>query len=230
MTTQTLAGEKTNGTNLLEETSDLVGKNLPDVNADDIVAMIDAKMAAALEEAMSTPKSEIAEPLYWWDLFAIGPIQPGAHLAGSFTGPLLPHQVIRVGEVAYVATVIRLNPFFPAFPPSAAEVLSSFALPYEVEYGTGELKHWKPGPAYLQHVSHNYLVPGKYWAIDVFRFRPEDEGLYEMNICARIFGCHKNAAPPFSGYATVVVDIDRQMFGPGPRVQYDQSIRFQVYK
>lgn len=230
MTTPTQTAEKTNGTKLLEETAEATDQVLQEATADDIAAMIDAKLQAAYEQALSTPGEEIAEPLFWWDIYAVGPVQPGAHLAGTFRGPLLPHQVIRVNQVAYVATVLLLNPFFPPFPPSAAEVLSSFALPYEIEYSTGELKEWKPGPSNLQRTNHGNLMPGRYWAIDVFRFRPQEEGLYEMNICARIFGCNKNVAPPFSGYATVVQDIDRQMFGPGPRVQYDQSIRFQVYK
>jgi hypothetical protein len=34
---------------------------------------------------------------------------------------------------------------------------------------------------------------------------------------------------PFAGFCTVARDIDWQMFGPGPRPLFEQSIRFMVY-
>ncbi len=203
-----------------------------DQNVEVITQMIHARLQAALQEHLASPEPQIAEPLDWWDIYALGPVQPGASMAppASFAGPLLPNQVIRMREYAYVATIILLNPSFPSPGVSAAELLSRFALPYEVEYATGELKRWQPAPAYLQHVSSGTLSPGVYWAVDVFPFIAQDEGVFEMTITARIFGCDRTIAPPFAGYATLVQDIDRDMFGFGPRLQQDQSVRFQVYR
>lgn len=196
----------------------------------DIRSRLDAQLQSAYEEFLATPQTQVAEPRDWWDLYAYGPVQPGASPGTTFAGPLLPHQVIRVGERAYVATVLLLNPRFPGTAPSAAEILSNFALPYEVQYHTGELTRWQPAGASLQHTSTGNLVPGRPWALDVFPFTAQEEGLFEMNIRARIFGCDRNIAPPFAGYATRIIDIDRDMFNVGPRVKTEEKIRFQIYR
>jgi hypothetical protein len=211
--------------------SDIGASLRPDKVAADLRAMIDARLRSAYDQFMATPHEEIAEPLDWWDLYAVGPIQPGASMTPpSFTGPLQPNQVIRVGEQAYIITVLLLSTTYPSSGLSAADLLSKFALPYEIDYDTGDLKKWVLAPANLQHVSSGNLVPGVPWAIDVFGFTAQDEGVYEMNICARIYGCGKTTAPPFAGYATQVVDIDTDMFGLGPRLKTEQSIRFHCYK
>jgi hypothetical protein len=204
----------------------------PDRMVADLQAMIEAKLQSAHDEYVASAHEEIAEPLYWWDIFAIGPIQPGAGLTppSGFTGPLQPNQVIRLGERAYIVSVLLLNTSFPSPGPSAADILSKFALPYEIEYDTGDLKKWALAPANLQHISGGNFVPGVPWAVDVFGFTAQDAGVFEVNICARIFGCDQNAAPPFAGYATQVVDIDQDMFGTGPRVKTEQSIRFHCYR
>ncbi len=200
-----------------------------EISAEDVRLEIEARLKSALEEAMSKARQEVAEPYPWWNLYAIGPIQPGARMAGSFAGPLLPHQVIRVNEQAYVATILLLNPFYPV--PSAAELISTFALPYEVNYTTGNLTLWAPGPAELQHTGSGSFIPGLPFAIDVFTFRAQTEGLYEMNISARIYGCGQTGAPPFSGFARAVVDVDPDLFMfSAPGMQVDQPIRFQVYR
>ncbi len=198
----------------------------------DIMAMMDAQLKAAYQKYLATPRQEMAEPLYWWDVVALGPVQPGAGLLppSPMTGPLLPHQIIRAGQKAFVAAILLLNPNFPTKTLSAADLLSNFALPYKIEYNTGELKKWQPGPAYLQHVGNGTLTPGVPWAVNVFKFIAQDEGLYEMNISARIYGCNGVTAPPFSAYAHIVADIDSDLFATHPRIQVDQPIRFQVYR
>jgi hypothetical protein len=204
---------------------------------EEVKAQVEAVVKAKLEQALVSPaQPEIAEPLNWWDIYAFGPFQPGANSVppSGFAGPLLPHQVIRTGETAFVATVMILNPVGPAIP-SALDILSNFALPYQVEYATGELKRWQPGPASLQHQNTGNLVPGVAVYVDVFAFVAQDPGLYEMNICARIFGCEGNAAPPFSGFATWVYDPDQDYLGSllgqgGPGFYHKDPIRFQVYK
>lgn len=201
------------------------------LTADDVRARLGQQLQAALDEAAARHTApETAEPEGWWNLYAIGPIQPGAHLAGSFSGSLLPNDVIRVGQRAYVATVIILNPFGPGIP-SAMEILSNFALPYEVSYGTGELTRWQPGPASLQHTGSGTLVPNSAFVVDVFDFIAQDPGLYEMNITARIYGCNNTIAPPFAGFARAVVNVDPDLFlFPAPGLKLDRPIRFEVYR
>jgi len=110
---------------------------LSQMTAADVKVQIEAVVKSALDEAKmrraARPVSEIAEPEGWWNLFAIGPIQ-----TIGIPGPLLPHQVIKVGETAFVATILVLNDFLILAPgTTAADVLSNFALPYEVRYQTG---------------------------------------------------------------------------------------------
>lgn len=196
----------------------------------DLQAMIENKVAAAYQEAQSQPKSQIAEPYPWWDLYAVGPIQFGASVTppAGFGGPLLPNQILRIGEQGVVFTILVLNPSFPA--PSAATLISNFALPYRVQYNTGDLSSWTLGPANLQAISGGNFIPNLPFAVNAFPFTAQNEGLFEMNISARILGANNNPAPPFAGYATAIRDIDSSLFlNQGPRWQFDQPIRFQVY-
>jgi hypothetical protein len=198
------------------------------VTAEDVKAQVEAMVQAALEEAMATPREEIGEPAGWWNLYAIGPIQPIA-----VGGPLLPHQVIKVNEPAFVATILFLNPFLilPG-PTTACDVLSNFALPYEVRYQTGNLTTWTLGPPNVNVINGgNSLVPGQCSYVDVLEFVASQEGLYEMNISARILGTPPFPdAPQFAGYARAVVDIDPDLFiSPPPFLQFDLPVRFQVY-
>lgn len=203
---------------------------LPGMTVDDVRAEVEAQVRAAIDEAAGMVDTEVAEPLDWWDLFAVGPIQPI-----TVNGPLLPHQVIKVGEPAFVATIVFLNPFLILQPGlSASDVLSNFALPYEVRYQTGNLTTWSPGQADM-NVTHSgaglNLVPGQSFYVDVLQFQAQIEGLYEMNVSARILGATPPFvnAPQFAGYATQVVDIDAKLFGPGPVVNSGQPVRFQIY-
>jgi hypothetical protein len=196
-------------------------------------AQIEAAVQTAYEEWSSQPREEVAEPDGWWNLYAVGPVQffsPGS--------PLPPHQVIKVGETAFVATVLILNPA-PILPPgmSPLDVLSNFALPFQVRYQTGNLTTWTLGSAALNQTQGGGLVPGVGFYVDVLGFVADQPGLFEMNISARLLG----AAPPFinapqfAGYARQVVDFDGDtLFGFGPNIgtpgfQFDQPIRFQVY-
>lgn len=197
-----------------------------ELTAEGVRQMMEARAQAALEEAMARVRGEIAEPEGWWNLYAIGPIQPIA-----VGGPLLPHQVIKVGEPAFIVTVLFLNPFLilPG-PTTASDVLSNFALDYEVRYQTGNLTTWQLGAP--NAVQGGTLVPGQSVYVDVLGFIAQQEGLFEMNITARILGAappHVNA-PQFAGYARAVVDIDPDLFISGaPGLQFDHAIKFQVY-
>jgi len=210
---------------------------MPTASVDDVRAQIEAQVKSAYDEAMARMTQEVAEPEGWWNLFGVGPIQ-----SFGVPGPLPPHQVIKVGETAFVATVMVLNPFLTLAPGlTPLSVLSNFALPYEVRYQTGNLTTWSLGPGALNVVHSGpgqNLIPGQAFYVDVLGFTATTPGLYEMNISARILG----AAPPFvnapqfAGYARQVVDLDADsLFFPflpsqgAPGFQFDQPIRFQVY-
>ncbi|HJZ48580.1 MAG TPA: hypothetical protein VKE41_15495 [Roseiflexaceae bacterium] len=216
----------------------------PKVTAADVKAEIEARLQAALDEATARrADAELAEPelpgrIPWWDLIAVGPIQPGAGTLPAGGSPLLPHGIIRSGETAFIATILILNPVpHPALGGmSPCDFLSMFSLPYEVTYQTGNLTEWKKGPASLNVESDpsGNLVPGVCFYVDILEFEPYDldEVLYEMNISARIFGCSDDPAisyaPPFAGFAREVVDIDPDLFSGAPGLG-DRPIRFMVY-
>ena len=206
------------------------------MTAMDVQVQIEAVVKSALDEARmrraARTMAEIAEPEGWWNLYAIGPIQQT-----GIPGPLLPHQVIKVGETAFVATILFLNDFLILSPgTTAADVLSNFALPYEVRYQTGNLTTWTLGQADMNVVHSGAgfnLVPQVNVYIDVLAFTASVPGLYEMNISARILGATSPFAnaPQFAGYARAVIDIDPDLFiSPAPGLQFDLPIRFQVYE
>ena len=117
--------------------------------AEMVKAQVEALVKSALDEAMTKGRTETAEPDNWWNLYAIGPIQ-----ATGVPAPLPPHQVIKVGEQAFIATVLFLNPFEVLVPGTTpADILSNFALPYEVQYQTGNLTSWTLGPGDLRDAS-----------------------------------------------------------------------------
>lgn len=201
------------------------------VTTDDIKAQVEARVKSALDEAMMSIRQEVAEPQSWWNLYSLGPIQ-----AIGVPAPLLPYQVIKVGETAFVATVLFLNPFLTISPGvTPASILSGFALPYEVRYQTGNLTTWSMGPANLNVVHSGpsfHLIPSVSTYVDVIGFTGTTPGLYEMNISARLLGAtppYVNS-PQFAGFARAVIDFDPDLFISGaPGLQFDQPIRFQVY-
>src|SRR5574341_217312 len=202
----------------------------------DVKAQVEATVKSALDQAKmlraARPIEEIAEPEGWWNLFAIGPIQ-----RTNIPAPLLPHQVIKVGERARVATILVLNDFLILAPgTTAADVLSNFALPYEVRYQTGNLTTWTLGQANMNVVHSGAgfnLVPQRNVYVDVLSFEASNPGLYEMNISARILGATPPFAnaPQFAGYARAVFDVDPELFiRRAPGLQFDLPIRFQIYE
>jgi hypothetical protein len=183
-----------------------------------VAAAVEAQLQAAYEAAIEL---QAATPYPWWDMYVIGPIQPGA---GSWPGPqpLLPNQIVRVGEWAYAVTVL-------IFSQQMVNILTPFRLPYSVTYSTGELTKWVLGPANLQGTNTGNLTPGLPFAIDVFAFQAQQEGLYEMNISARVLDAQGGGTPPFAGFARQIRKIDQNIFLPEPNVVYDTGMRFQVY-
>jgi hypothetical protein len=198
------------------------------ITEEELQALVRAEIDAAYEVALTAPeeaKAEVAEVQGWWDIAAFGPIQPIAP-----GGPLVPHSVVKVGEPVVVFAIILLNPFL-ALPggTNPAQVLSNFALPYEVQYQTGNLTTWSLGPAYMQGIDTNNLAPGPPFSyFEFISFVADQPGLFEMNITARLLG----AAPPFvnaprfGARATTVFSLDPPgLFGSAP----PSPLRFSVY-
>lgn len=198
------------------------------ISEEELTAMVRGEIDASYDQALTAPETlapEIAEVEAWWDVAAFGPIQPIAP-----GGPLVPHSVIKVGEPVFVFAIILLNPFLP-LPggTNPAQVLSNFALPYEVRYQTGNLTSWTLGPASMQGVDNGNLAPGPPFSyFEFISFIADQPGLFEMNITARLLG----AAPPFinaprfGARATTVFSLDAPgLFGPAPPA----PLRFNVY-
>jgi hypothetical protein len=203
--------------------------SLVEVTDEEVRAAIEARVQAAYEKAMAQAREERAEPFGWWDLYAVGPFQPTARPFGLPVppAPYLPHSVIRVGEIAYIVTILY------------APTVNVFGLPYEIDYSTGSLDTWRLGPNSLNVTHRGHLNPHSPFIVDLLRFRAQEHGCFETNICARIYGCpykgKENTAPPFAGFATRVIDLDGDMFVPGigrrsPGLRYDGGLRFQVYE
>lgn len=191
-------------------------------------AMVESKVKTAYDEALHMQRIETADPYLWWDLYAFGPIQILAP-----DGPMDPSQVIKVGEDAYIATVLVLNPL-PILPPapgiSPLELLSNFSLPFEVQYQTGNLTSWTPGQP--NTVQGGNLVPHQGIYVDVVHFVATTPGLMEMNISARILGNPPAvSAPHFAGFARYVFDFDPEAFwfSPTPGFQFDLPVKYLVY-
>jgi hypothetical protein len=195
-----------------------------------VKAFVEAKVKAAYDKAMNRPSPEVAEPYQWWNLYAYGPVQ-----ALAPNGPLSPQQIIKVGEDAYITTVIVLNPS-PILPPapgiSPLELLTNFSLPYEVQYQTGNLTTWTLGPAAANVVHNSNLIPHLGIYVDVLHFVATQPGLMEMNISTRILGNPPQvSAPHFAGFARYVYDFDPELFwsSPTPGYQFDMPVKFLVY-
>jgi hypothetical protein len=196
----------------------------PGKSAEDIKAEIEAMLQAAYEEALTRPKPQQADPgpPFEWDVFGFGPIQVGTG-AFPFTGPpYLPHQVVRVGETAFIVTILL-------FGPVVTGVLTPFLLPVEVRYNTGNLTTWSLGPANLQQVNNLNLINGLPFLVDVFGFTATTPGTYEMNIRARIQDAGGGNTPPFAGFARRIQKIDPGLFFPEPGVTFDTGLKFEVY-
>jgi hypothetical protein len=210
-----------------------------EVTAEDIRAKLEARLQSALETARASYKPEVAEPLGWWEIYAIGPIQPGAQLvppASFLDSPLSPDKVIRKGEKAYIATVVIINPCALPQDPNInpTSFLTPFGLPLEVEYHTANVTDVTKGPASM-NVTHStlHLLPNVSYYVDVLEFDGDKEGcIYETNICARILDCSGKtpSASPFAAFARTTINIDEELFLPSQVLEFDNPVRFMVYE
>jgi hypothetical protein len=216
----------------------------------DLDALVEARLKAAMDEGARRPQPQIAEPAGWWNLWALGPWQvpaPG--------GPLLPHKVIKVGETFNITTVLWISPFVLLPPPWGIPVctlISNLACYFEVDYCTGDLCKWTPADFFSPKGIQVPLVPNQCYYIRTQQFvaRPGTEGCFETMICVKLKGCPPNSAPPLAGFVTAIRDFDPDWFYPWPgpvipppvpggptspapgvppRWEFDIPLRFMIY-
>ena len=204
------------------------------VTAEDVKAKAEAELQAALDAARAMPRDQLAEPLYWWEIYALGPVQFGPLVPpGTFLDrDLQPGRIIRLGESAFLVSVLLLNPFpLPQDPGIIpCDFLTPFQLPYRIEYHTINVDNLTS----LGTVVHEgYLYPGQCYYVDVLEITPSDPGcIFETNICARILDCHKStpSASPFAGFARSIINLDPELFLPTTFLEFDNPVRYMVYE
>lgn len=197
-------------------------------------ALVEARMQSIVEQAAATPREELAEPLLWWEIFAIGPYQFGADFvppADLLDQPLLPHRIIQVGETASIFTVVILNPFFPDPSLSACDIITGFNAKIELTYVTSNTQTMTPVP----DLSVSRCIPTRRTGndfvdcvyVDRFDFRVRDPAcLYETNICARICNCDDAPIQPFAAFVRWILDLDFDLIFGSEGWEFDRPIRF----
>jgi hypothetical protein len=195
-----------------------------------VEAMMQAKLQKKIEQQAQKPGTERAELFPWWDVYAIGPFQTLA----PFPGPVVPHQVIKLGQSATLITVVYLNPFTIVVnppPTTARDFLTSFGtIPYSVKVSTGNKQTWTlAAGAGLQATQAGVLAPfGTTFFFNAFTFTPTTVGLHEMSVTGRIGAI--GSVAPFGGYANWIIDPDSDfLLPPIPSVRYDTPVIFDVY-
>jgi hypothetical protein len=191
--------------------------------AGDLVASVQAKFQAAIDEAQ-TAQVELAQapgPLYQdWEVLAWGPWQY----------PYDPYQdpgrIIFVGEYATIVTSVYLNA-------DMTKNVSGFGAEIQLSYWTSNTQTMRPAA----DLERNVCIPvvagqSVYW--DYFTFTPSEAAcLYEMNICARICNCNHVTVPGYAAFVRHVFDYDPEHLGlvlpsPTPGWTFDRPIRFMV--
>lgn len=199
-----------------------------DEPGNDQQAQLGAQLESLFERVSASPKvegamaaPELAGPVRFWDVFAIGPYQNPA---------LQPSRVIEVGESATILTVVYLNPFFPSSAPgqNACDIITGFGAKIELNYITSNMQTMTPVPA----LSYSYCIPttpGQCWYYHYWTFSPQEKAcIYQTNICCRICNCNNYYVRQYSGFARWIADLDYDLIFGSPGLTFDQPIRFMV--
>lgn len=198
---------------------------------EEVLARIEAQVKSLEEELyarLPSPEAggfqrETAGPMPWWDLFMLGPIQVFPFLQ--------PSGVIAVGETAYIATLLVVNPvaILPG-PISPLTILSGTNA--QIRYRTGNLDTWTSSPPSINAV---LPITGAI-NLDIQAFIPMTEGVMDLSVSARIPGPGP-AVWPFGGHASLMFNFDSEpllsAFGfPGATPGFTSKVpcRFSVYQ
>lgn len=191
-----------------------------DSPADTLKANVEAKITAAFEKA-SVELGE-APPPSQWEVFAVGPFQDPA---------LAPGRIIKLGEKAYLVTIVFLNTFMDTN-------VTSFGGRVQLNYHTSNMQTMRPVPA----MDHSYcfepgnpdvdsvVTPYGTFYVIVREFTPAEAAcILETNICARICNCNNEAVPGYAAFVRWIANLDYDAFFPPVAYQFDHPIRYLVY-
>lgn len=197
---------------------------------EEVRAHLQARLKSVEDELMArtsgmAPKVEFAELQPWWDILALGPIQ---------TPPFFqPSNVIQIGETAFIASIVVVNPI-PFIPPgiSPLTLLTGVNADIEIRYRTGNLDTWTPTAPSIDSV---VPVTGVF-NLDVQPFVSGVTGVMDMSISARITTPGPGTLP-FGGFASLLLNLDSEpllsLFGlPGASPAFTNRVplRYSVYQ
>lgn len=201
------------------------------VKEEDVLAQVEARVRSIQDEmyarlpAMESGivRPEIAGPIPWWDLFVIGPIQ--------FAPSLQPSGVIELGETAFIATLLVVNPL--AILPGPISPLTILAgTNAQIKYRTGNLDTYTTT---APSIDSTLPITGAI-NLDFQAFTPTTVGVMDLSVSARIPGPGP-AVWPFGGFATLLLSFDSEpvlsMFGfPGTTPGFTNRVpcRYTVYQ
>lgn len=189
-------------------------------------AKLDNQVESLVAQYKSTPREELAEPDFYWDILATGPFNlPPPPWPGPFP---VGDRIIQVGEVAYFGVVVFLNPSFPA-PQSACSMITDFGASIELNMVTSNMQTMSPAPSGLNPSVCIPTSPNVCTYNYIFEVVPQQEAcLYETNICARICNCNHKYVRSYSAFARWVVGIDFDAVFGSPSLTFDHPIRYMV--
>jgi hypothetical protein len=181
-------------------------------------AQVEAKIAATIEQA--TVELAEAPPPSDWEVFAVGPWQ---------TPGLAPGRIIELGQTAYVATIVFLNPFMDAN-------VSGFAGKVQLNYHTSNTQTMMSvgamdysccfAPADVTGI----VTPLGTFYVTIWEFVPTEAAcLLETNICARLCNCDEEVVPGYAAFVRWIANLDFDSFFPPVIFRFDHPIRYLVY-
>jgi hypothetical protein len=182
-------------------------------------AQVEAQIAAALEQA-SLELTQAPPPvpgIRQWEVYAWGPYQ------FPFDPLRDPGRIIFLGEKAYIAVAVWLNP-------RVCDELTAFKAKIELSFWTSNTQTMEPVPE-MDYSCCIFTERGKCYYVTVWEFEPTEEAcVFETNICARVCNCDNSVVPGYAGFVRHVFDFDpSKLFGPPPPGWgFDRPIRFMV--
>jgi hypothetical protein len=175
---------------------------------------VEAQFAAALEKKAALELTEVPALLpFEWVIYARGPYQnPGQE----------PGRIIALGQKAYIATVVYMNPLMCA-------TVVGFGADVLLNFWTSNTQTMRPVPAMDHYKCIPITAAGGCSYTYVWEFEPTEAAcILETNICARLCNCEQRVVPGYAGFVRWVEDFDPDYLWPaGPR--FDHPIRYLVY-
>jgi len=175
-------------------------------------AQVEAQFAAALEQA-ALELAEAPPGMGQWEVYARGPWQaPGQ----------MPGRIIELGQTAYIATVVWLDPVMLAN-------IVGFEGKIELRYHTSNTQTMRPVDAMDFACVISPTANTNYY-VTVWEFKPTEAGcVLETNICARICNCKNHTVPGYAAFVRWVRDFDVDSLFPPRPWAFDRPIRYMVY-